>query len=300
VEEWDAIHHKPTVLEREIYSLANVYRTLPDGRLAPSAEGFLACLADGLRPAAWAWLRDRWALAFSDAPRRALGATALWSDAAMDAQQPDFIANRTWTVHRWLFHLMYHGAPVQTAVRVSDLAGVSGALLVLNPQLLPPPEREAVQAYRGGPVVLIGHGGCEVRGGAAFTDEESEPLPGDPLDIMEPNGFWDHLEFRPVSETFLQACAETIIRASGAPRAEADGDAVCLMSTETATGAIRVAIKNKTPFYARPTIALPRPAAALTVLTPFPSVIEATETDRFTVRVPPDGLTVVEAAPTPA
>ena len=295
VEEWDAIHHNPTVLEREIYSLPNVFHTRPDGPLAPCADGFLVCLGDGLRPDEWAWLRERWALAFSDVPRRVLGATLVWSDAAMDAQQADFIARRTWTVHRWLFHLMYYCAPIQSTVNVRDLEALAGAIVVLNPHLLPQEELDRVVAYGGGPVVLIGPEGCRVSGETTATDESSAPVVGDVMDIVEPYGYWDHMEFRLVSEGFLRACAETISRVSGAPTVVDGGDAVCVMATETSTGAIRVAIKNKTPFYARPTVELPCPAGSVAVVTPFPSVIEAPTSTRFVVRVPPDGITVVEA-----
>jgi hypothetical protein len=295
VEEWDAIRHRPTVLEREIYSLANVYRTLPDGRLAPCADGFLACLGDGISADEWAWLRDRWELAFSDTSRRALGATLVWSDAAMDAQQADFIANRSWTVHRLLFHLMSHGAPVQTSVSVHDLGGVAGAILVLNPHLLPPSELECVLAHGGGPIVLIGPEGCRVHGQTQYTDDADASLPGDAMDIVEPDGYWDHMEFRPVSDGFLRACADTITRAAGAFTVTDEADSVCLMAIETATGALRVAIKNKTPFYARPTVELSRAIESVTVLTPFPSVVVTPDGNRFAVRVPPEGITVVDA-----
>jgi len=297
VEEWDAVRHRPAVLEREIEALSNVVCTRSDGGLAPCADGFLVCLGDGLRAEAWTWLRERWALAFSDAPRRTLGATLIWSNAAMDAQLEEFVAQRPWTVHRLLFHLLYYGAPVHAVANVRDLAAVQGAILVLNPHLLPAAELEAVLAYRDGPAVLIDPGCCRVMGEPAAIEEASAPLPGDPLTIEEPDGFWDHLEFRPLSEEFLRACVETITRVSGAPRVTEQGESVCLMATETSSGALRLALKNKTPFYARPTVELPGPATAVEVLTPFPSVIETPTPTSLTVCVPPEGVTVVAARP---
>lgn len=298
VEEWDAIHHKPTVLEREIYALSNVFITRADGKLAPCANGFLACLGDGIAAEQWSWLRERWELAFSDSPRRALGATLVWSDAAMDAQQADFIANRSWTVHRLVFHLMSRGAPVQTTVNVHDVHAASGAILVINPNLLPPAELESVLAYEGGPIVLIGPEGCCVHGEPeCITDDDDASLPGDVMGIVEPYGYWDHMEFRPASEEYLQACADAIVRAAGVFTVTDEAESVGLMVTESSAGALRIAIKNKTPFYARPTIEISQPIDSVAVLTMFPSMLDAPEGNAFSVRVPPDGITVVEVTP---
>jgi hypothetical protein len=331
VEEWDAIHHRPALLEREIYSLSNVFHTRPDGAPEPCAAGFLACLGDGLGTEEWSWLRERWELAFEGIPKRALGATLVWSDAALDNQKADFTARRSWTAHRLLFYLMSKGAPVQTTADVRSLGAVSGAILVLNPHLLPTDELDEVLAYRGGPIILVGpkqalptrpdysfedlpfvgrvsqpgalhHLCCSVYGAAPepvppieATGDTSDGLPEDVMGIQEPYGYWDHMLFRAVSEGFLDACAQTIARVAGAFTVTEHADAVCVMATEAEGGSLRIGIKSKTPLYVRPRIDLGRAIDQVTVLTAFPSMVVTPEGTSFTVTVPPEGITVVEA-----
>ncbi|MGC9317477.1 MAG: hypothetical protein ACP5KN_05505 [Armatimonadota bacterium] len=319
VEEWDAIRHNPTLLEKEIYSLANVHHTTGDGDLRPSADGFLVCLGDGLDDDHWRWLRRRWRLAYSGSPRRVLGATVVWSDALMGAQTEDFTRTRSWTVHRLVFHLMTDGAPVQATVDVEEIEAASGAILVLNHHLLPADELGSVLGYEGGPVILIGRPGDDLPTPGVRFDDRCGPmslscliygatlddvprveecvapdLPDDPLAIEEPRGYWDHLAFRAVSDSFLKACAEAITAVSGGCRIVEGAEDVAMMATEQTSGRLRVAIKNKTDFYARPTVDVGRDIAGVDILTEYPSLMVRPQGSTFAVRVPGKGITVVE------
>lgn len=317
VEQWDAIRHIPTVLEKEIYALNNVFRVQPAG-LRPCADGFLVCLGDGLDEGHWSWLRKRWELALSGAPRRALGATLVWSDAFMQAQVHDFTATRGQTVHRLLFQLMAEGAPVHATVDIRDLGHATGTILVLNHHLLPADERAAVLDYRGGPVVLIGRDTSDLPAAALRLQDSSGPgslaclvygahledppvvepwqppaLPEDLMGMDEPLGYWDHFLFRPVSPGFVRASAQVIARVSDAPRVVEQADLVKVMATEEGDGRWRVALKSTWGFYAQPRVDVGRPIAAVDVLTEFPSLRVVPEGTTFTVRIPPRGVTVV-------
>ncbi len=81
--------------------------------------------------------------------------------------------------------------------------------------------------------------------------------------------------------------------AAGAFKVDSEADSVSLMVQEQPDGALRVAIKNKTHTYARPTIDLLRPIESIDVLTRFPSVLVRPQGSRFTVRVPGKGITVL-------
>ncbi|MGD9494899.1 MAG: hypothetical protein AB7Y46_01190 [Armatimonadota bacterium] len=317
VEEWDAIRHCPTLLEKEIYSLANVFHTERGGALRPCADGFLVCLGDGLDQWHWRWLRERWRLAYCGDPARALGAALVWSDALLDAQVADFTATRGWTVHRLAFHLITAGAPVQTTVDIGDLEGLGGALLVLRHDLLPPEELAAVLGYQGGPIVLVGRKleglpradprfddiagrgslSCLVYGAQAEAPAieawEVPVLSEDLRGIEEPAGYWEHFTFAPVSPGFLAAVAQVIAAVSGAPRVVEQADVVTLMATEEASGRLRVALKSSSPFYARPAVDVGRPIAEVQILSEYPSLVVQPEGSTFRVRVPPKGVTVV-------
>jgi hypothetical protein len=318
VEEWDAIRHKPTLLEKEIYALSNVHHQRGDGSLRPCADGFLVCLGDGLDDWHWRWLRQRWGLAWSGEPVRALGATLVWSNALIDAQTEDFTRTRGMVAHRLAFELMTEGAPVQCTAGLRDLGGMSGAVLALNHHLLPREQLQNVLAYEGGPVILIGRHADDLPAPDVRIDDRSGPeslslfmygaeadaptiaasngpaLPDDVMTMDEPMGYWDHFEFAPVSPQFVRACAQVIAEVSGAPRLIEQADDVLLMATEQATGRVRVALKNKTRFYARPRVDMRRNVADVEILTEYPSLLVEPHGSEFSVRVPPEGITVVE------
>lgn len=318
VEEWDAIRHRPTLLEKEIYSLSNVHQQRGDGSLRPCADGFLVCLGDGLDEWHWRWLRDRWELAWSGDPMRTLGATLVWSNALIDAQTQDFTQTRGWIAHRLAFCLMTEGAPVQSTADVTGLDSITGAILVLNHHLLPQDEGARALAYEGGPIILIGREtpglpepdariddrsgpgslSCFVYGAEAQTPDlapwDAPALPDDVMAMDEPMGYWDHFEFAPVSPEFLRACGRLIAEVSDAPLLIEQEDDVLVMASEQADGSVRVALKNKTRFYARPRVDMRREIASVEILTEYPSLLVEPQGREFSVRVPPEGVTVVE------
>ncbi len=311
VEEWNAIHHVPVILERETYALANVFHTDARGALAPCADGVLVCLGDGMSREDWGWLRDRWRLAFSSLPRRTLGATLVWSDAAFRNQGEDFTRTRTWTTDRLLFELMARGAPVQSTARVDSLHNVDGAILVLNAHLFPQAEIEKIRAYRNGPVVMIGRRGharpaadqlcCRVYGAPHVSAPEaegrdSEDVLGDVMAITDPAIFWNHLVCREVSNRFLNGCVDAILQAAGCFSVVEEGDAVAIMAVEQRENVLRLAVKNKTPQYARPQIDVHAPIERVEVLTRFPSMLVKPEGSTFRVRVPGNGIVVLDVA----
>lgn len=316
VETWDVLRHGPAILEKEIFSLANVHHTGRDGRPRRCADGLLVCLGDGIKPHEWQWLRQRWEIAFQSRPKRVHGAAILWSSAAMDSQVDDYIDHRTWTVHRTLYHLMLYGAPVQTTVDVGSIGAATGPLLVINPHLLPETERRAVLAYGGGPVIVIGPEAdslpepalrfcdvygprklvCSVYAHAPSVDARLEPDgPEEPLgpsmEIVEPRAYWDHLPFRKVSPSFLQACADVIRACAGVGRVT---DGVTTMTTEAEDGTLRIAVKNQLGVYTTATVDVGQPIERTSVVTPFPMMPVVAQESTVAVKAPPQGIVVVD------
>jgi hypothetical protein len=319
VEEWDAIHHAPTVLEREIHSLPNLFHIPRKGSLRRCADGFLACLGDGIRHEEWQWLQRRWDLAFGPLPRRLHGATLVWSDGAMDRQVDDFTATRTWPVHRLLYHLMTAGAPVQAVARIEALPRVRGPLLALNLHLFPEAERRQVLAYDNGPLVAIGRRldgqppaatefadvypphelccalwGRSVEVGTPVTKDGEESIPEDMRAIADPSGFWDRLYHRAVSKGFIAACAEVIAKAADAFIPVANREANTVLVSELAGGTLRVVVKSRAPAYTQPTVELPRPIRWAKVRSEFPMMPPRVDGAKLTVKVPPKGIVVVD------
>ena len=69
---------------------------------------------------------------------------------------------------------------------------------------------------------------------------------------------------------------------------------VLVMATEESSGRLRLALKNKTEFYARPRVDVRREIARVDILTEFPSLLVRPQGSEFAVRIPPKGVTVVE------
>jgi len=318
VEQWDAIHHIPMLLEREIYALSNVFHTHADGTLKPSATGFLACLGDGLHRDEWNWLEQRWQLAFSSLPQRTHGATVVWSDAAFRAQMADFLQTRTWNTHHLLFHLMAAGATFQSTIDVGSLEHAHGTLLVPNAHLFPAEELTRVMRYQNGPIVLVGQKisnlpkadvefsdshsphelWCSVYNAKPTVEDlaiEGEQTPtNEPTEFTEPQGYWDHLDYRQVTPSFIQTCAQTLQQVSSPITVIDQSDSVALMPIELSDGRLRIAIKNRQLAYARPKIDVGQPIESVVVRTSFPSVAIHPKGSSFSVRVPGRGITVVD------
>lgn len=320
VEQFDAIHHIPQVLEREIYSLGNIFHTMPDGNFRPAADGFLVCLGDGLQRRDWQWLEERYQLAAHPLPKNTQGATVVWSDAAYRAQVADFLQNRTWNTHRLLFHLMGKGATIQSSVDIASLEKAKGTLMVPNPHLLPKAELAKVMQYQNGPIVLVGpevktsrkadfsfndvhapselH--CAVYGAkmkfdvvTIARDGEETPL-GDLGALVPPRSYWDHLTYRKVSPDFIKTTAAILQQLSMQATVGKDADSVVLMPLEQADGKIRLAIKNRSLTYSTPEIDMGHPIKSVNVITQFPSVAIHPRGSKFEIRVPAQGIVVLE------
>lgn len=306
VEEWDALRHVPAVLEKEIFSLANVWHQRgSDGAPAyvPAADGFLVCLGDGLEANEWEWLRRRWEFSLNEPPRRVLGASVLWSDAAMQREIADFTVTRRPLSHRLLFELMTAGAPVGATVRVEDLAATEGPLLVINAHLLPENERQALEQYDRGPVLLIAPDANGERLKAVLREGgviqvlveaalDGAAVPDDRLGLIDSRGYWDHMHQALPPASFYSEVA-ALLQNMALPGLTVPPD-VTLMLMEQADGALRLAIKSKIWVYARPEIDLGQPIERIEVASEFPLVRVRPDGSKFTVRIPPRGLVVLD------
>lgn len=329
-EQWSAMRHAPTALESEVYSFGNLYWHDPHGRLQRCVRGPVVCLADGIQREEWQWLEKIWDTGFSMSPARLLGAALVWSDATFKNQLGDFIDTRGWTTHRLLSHLIAGGAPIQSVVRVEHLDSMAGAIVALNVHLLPHEEIEKILAYRGGPVVLIGRNGlslpppkfsfeagcspdvlrCSVYGtdekfDLPITREQEEIRLADPMAIQEPESWLTELDFQMVSHGFLKDCSTAISRCGGnirilnshyghgAPK-ETDRDMVRLLAMEDGTGKIRLLISNDDYVYSTTRIDMGHEIADVNLLTGLVSSTVKPEGSKFSVKIPPRGMVVMD------
>ncbi len=318
-EQWDVLLHGPTLLEREIYCEASLFHRQADGTLRRCVDGPLVCLADGIRPHEWQWLRTWWDLAYGAKPRGTVGATLVWSDQAHANQLDDYLATRRCSTHKLLYELMARGAPVHAVVNVNEAAAARGPLLVLNPHLFPRHELDALFSCRPGPVVLVGDlpealpkptlqfSDCHEPGALACAvygeartrevaiEDEPEEIPPDLMDLPEPPVYFRELYFRKVSDSFLSACAGLLAQISGQVRVNAGSDVISVRTLDMGPGRMRLLVGNDSHHYVVTEIDLHRTVKCVRVATDFPrKELPVVGTRICGLRVPGRGMVVLD------
>jgi len=157
VESYDLLRHAPAKLEREVFTLANQYYCDPDSSLARCADGFMACLGDGISPTEWKYLRKQWDMSYSFNPVRAGRLTWIFDDTAIDVLRNDYPANGTWPGFTQIAHLNErYNLQINSICRVENIAKVKGPIIVPNFDLCSPTVKDKILSYVGSSVVLLG------------------------------------------------------------------------------------------------------------------------------------------------
>lgn len=318
-EQWDVIHHAPTLLEKEIYCISNLYNYSLSGKLEHCAEGPVVCLSDSIRYEEWKWLREKWKLGFSLKPQSIEGITLVWSNAAFENQLEDFVQTRRWSTHKIVHELMSRGVPIRAVTNINYVEKVKGAILVTNQHLLPEDELKRVLEYSNGPVIMIGEKSSvglspDFQFGDVYTPNElfcegyrtgqildfniqkeaEESLPLDIKDIRDPDTWLKELYFRKVSENFLQNCVRIISDCTGAPKVVSQSDSIKVASFDIGDSNYRILIENDSFYYVTPKIDMGREIEYITVMTDFPLLTVKPEGSIFSVKVPGRGAVVLE------
>lgn len=156
VENWDNLRHAQPGYERELYKLSNLYYRSKTG-LQRSADGLLACLADGIEPFEWDFIRKLWQTSFVDEVISAGEITALWHDSMLDDGLNDFIKDGFLPGQKQCAALMRAGLQLQTFARFEDASEMADdVLLVPAAHLVPKEELKSLLQQHKAPVILIG------------------------------------------------------------------------------------------------------------------------------------------------
>ena len=151
-EEWDVLHHAPTRLERDMFTLATLYMQRKD-KYEPSLNGYMVTLGDGITKDEWSWINERAKLAFGALPQKVLTSTVIWSDHAHYALLDDYIKTRRPSLHKQMYELKNRKASLGAVARAESIDNIEGAIFVPNFDLCSKEEQEAILAYRKAPVV---------------------------------------------------------------------------------------------------------------------------------------------------
>lgn len=319
-EQYDGLRHIPTVVEREIYSMANLYLYDNIGRLQRCSSGPMGCLSDALYHHEWDWLKQKWDLGFSSLPDSIGGVTLIWSHKALENQLNDYIKTRRWSVHKLLYELMVKGTPVYSVTNINSIQNINGPILVLNPNLFPEDELKQILTYKNGPAILIG-GKATLPKFPEYQFEETSnsnslfcavfhtksnfdiqknknfrvDIPEENLEnIPEPDSWTESLYYRNVSDEFLKSCVSTIYNCVDEPLVLSETESVQVMALNFSEKKLRLLIGNDSFYYATPRIRLKYDINMIKIETPFPGVPVVFKDKEFQVRIPGKGMVILD------
>ena len=242
-EEWDVLHHAPTRLERDMYTLATLYKQMGK-EYKNSTDGYVYTLGDGITADEWEWLSERSDVAFSEVPKKIMVPSVVWSDNAHYKLLDEYINTRRPSLHKQMYELLNHSASFGAVVRIEEIKNTEGAIFVPNFDLLSEDENKVVLSYKKGAVICTAPVGFDIKNidcSVYFEDKfskykmcvfvlnvkETEEIKLEvnkyfliEESVSEPEGepeFWDDARFfktpmlfRTMSEAFLKSCAYVI------------------------------------------------------------------------------------------
>ena len=281
-EQWSALRHAPARSASEALSLGAVFH----GR-SRALEGFLACLADGVKAEEWKELGKVWKVSMC-AAKEPLGIRVVWSDRAFDREFDTGTKSRDASSNTLLCELIASGAVIGGSISVADaLADKTLPLLILNPEFFPKDELSALRD-RASRVIEFG------RGAPWPLNEPYQMLPaGTPAFPGMPDEkscYWK----KPLPENMptdrqIKECRGMINNWGGTPFAQ-QTSGLRLFGYRLADGRMAVFARNEGDKYMNASILFKSSISDVTVLRDFPSLPVATS---LSLRIAPHDTAVL-------
>lgn len=323
VEYWDNLRHAPASYERELFSLANCYCRRVDGTLVSATEGLMACLADGISPSEWQFIRKRWETSIRTEVLDAGMLTLLWDDAFVYRGGDDYAADRMLSCHAQLYELLKRGVPIQVCARMEN-DGLESAAYIPSAHLVDP-GKIAAAARRKAPLVLSGRQtaldvffpegeafcdgrfACvilngpkknirhEFRQGGVLPDDIVGRTFFDTSNIKTFAGIEVTEEFWQCAVSQISAAVSEYRKAAGVLCAECpDSRGQCTLTSRLPDeNTIEAALENLNPWYIRRTLKFSRPIESVEIISTYPLRPLKTTADTVFLPLPPNGMTAV-------
>ncbi len=296
LEQYNVLHHAPTLMQTDVLSLANV---LYDDKRA--LDGVTVCLADGIRKSEWEMFDELYSKAFAAQPSKLYCPRVVWSDTAHQREQEAYrYGHATLNSHALHAALLSHGAVLPAIVRLEDLPSNStGPLVVLHPAYFSAEERKRIHAAADGNVVEIGlDGDDEAFGFKLFTNgicgkEFHSPLENT-YSPQNPYTWLDDLPERWPENDFLLKAATAINEAFSVMRGETDVENIRLWGYGASDGLFHLFASNRKHTYSWAKILLKKHADFVQLLSGgfvIPPTMEETADGgtRLQFKLPPMG-----------
>lgn len=115
-----------------------------------------------------------------------------------------------------------------------------------------------------------------------------------PAEIPNPPNYLHGLYYRPVSQGFLQACADLLVELTDVPRVMGDEPDLRLLAFETQDSSVRILVGNEAHFYVVGRIDMLREVRTVSIRSHFPGRPIPYDGRIIEVRVPPRGMVALD------
>jgi hypothetical protein len=289
-EQWGVLQHMPTSMVRNVVcNLNTLFYDSKTQKYKSVTDGPFFCLADALGESDWKFIRNCWNAGMIKENVQPGGLTIIWSDQRLDNEIAEFIKSRRTPSYKITADLMYAGAQLYHIARIEDIAVLKGPLLIINPDLLPDDELNAVKEYKNGEVFYIGENmaappviaeknnfggmkfGCEsLRTDAEYVDN-LQKYDFDPKYSLEKcNMLWTHpLEYKPVSDVFYKKCTDFINKKCNFPEIIQYKESCQIIVHKTDDKNYRVVLSNDEYYYIHPMVDMKAEIESVKCLTKY-------------------------------
>ena len=274
-EQWDVIHHMPTLMQRAAAGNFTHF-ALRNGKYCPITGGPHFCLGDALKPEDWDFIRLSIDNGYTPDMVDVAGATFIWSDARMENEIDEFIDHARAHSVRLLSLLMRAGGAVNKIARIDDLDKISGKIVVANYDLLPKCEQEMIDAYERGEVIKVG-----VKSDLDVTN------------IINPvaRSWPETLTFAPIPEGYIE---KKVAEINDGLNISIDSIDCTVNEVITGFNTSKIVIDNNDFIYAVPVVHSKRKFKSVNIITKPETYPYRKDEYSFSLRVAPRGVDIIE------
>lgn len=298
MEQYNVLRHAPSMLESDVFSMANVFKSDAADKIEKCLSGIMACLADGISQSEWSFIRKTWETGFSSQAKSFSGATVIWSDKAFANEYDNYASTSLCNSHQMHYKLLSSGAPLVNICNIDALESLSGCLLVIHPVFLPKNELQTIFNYHNGPVIFVGMGqdndfSLTVYNDGKMIQKNSAvllPASNEP----EPVSWLNELPAKEPANDFFEETAQIIKQYTQTAELLDDKTLIKLWEIKTGSFVKRIFIRNDSHRYTSAEIDVKADIKTVVSVTDYPTLPVPFKENILRLKISPGGLAVLD------
>ena len=298
MEQYNVLRHAPALLESDVFSMANVYKSDLAEKMDKCLSGVMACLADGISKQEWHTIRKTWDIGFSSRAKAFSGTTVIWSDKAFANEYESYGGSKLCNSYQMHYKLLSCGAPLVNICAAEALESISGCLVVIHPAFFPENDLHGILAYRKGPVIFVGmernHDfNCTVHERGKVIHEFSVASRS-MSNGGEPYSWLDELPAKEPNNSFFEETARIITQYSKTAALFDNNPQIKLWEIKTGAFTKRIFIRNDSPHYASTIIDVRNNIKTVDFVTDRPALPVFTKDNTLKIKMHPNAFIILD------